>query len=322
MLLCPVEEVTTFLLEHFSLALLLCFIFTLFLLKWHNSRLTTFPNLPPSPPKLPIIGNLHQLSSVPQRSLQSLAKKYGSLMLLRLGSKQVLVVTSTDAAEEILKTQDLTFATRPKLSFPGRLVYDFKDIAFSPYGEYWRQVRSVCVLQLLSNKRVLSFRSVREEEIALMLENIRESCASSSIIRIGEVLATLTNNVLSRVAIGKRYSGEEGGTNIKEMFQEFTMLLGVFNVGDYIPWLAWINHYNGLEKKVNKFIRDFDEFLENIVQEGIKRQMKSVSNNIDGEKHKEQQNFIDVLLEIQRTNAAGFQLGRDSIKAIVAVNKN
>ncbi|KAL3512753.1 hypothetical protein ACH5RR_025470 [Cinchona calisaya] len=118
-------------------------------------------------------------------------------MLFRLGSKQVLVVTSTDAAEEILKTQDWIFASRPKSSFPGRLVYDFKDIAFSPYSQYWRQVRSVCELQLLSNKRVLSFRSVREEQIVLMLENIRESCASSLIIRITEVLATLADNVHS-----------------------------------------------------------------------------------------------------------------------------
>ncbi|KAL3512755.1 hypothetical protein ACH5RR_025472, partial [Cinchona calisaya] len=215
----------------------------------HNSTSKTFPNLPPSPPKLPIVGNLHQLGSMPQRSLQSLAKKYGSLMLLRLGSKQVLVVTSTDAAEEILETHDLIFASRPKASFAGRHLYDFKDITFSPYGEYWRQVRGICVLHLLSNKRVQSFQSVREEEIALVLEKIRESCASSSAIRIDEVLATFTNNVVSRAAIGKRYSGEEGGAKIKEIFQEFTMLLGGFYVGDYIPWLAWINHINGSGKE-------------------------------------------------------------------------
>ncbi|KAL3506725.1 hypothetical protein ACH5RR_032107 [Cinchona calisaya] len=305
MYLFPFEELTKLL-----LSLLVPFLFTLFLLKyWKNSTSETSLNHPPSPPKLPIIGNLHQLGTIPQRSLKSLAQKYGSPMMLRLGSSPVLIISSNDAAEQVLKTHDIIFANRPKAGFVGRLLYNFKDISFSPYGEYWRQVRSICVLQLLSNRRVQSFRSIREDEIALMLATIRKSCASSSTIRIDEILATLTNNIVSRVAIGKRYAGEEGGSKFKEMFQEFTMLLGVFNVGDYIPWLAWINHINGLEKKVKKVAKDFDEYLENIVEEGVERMKKRESN--------EQQNFVDVLLEVQRTNATGFPISRDSIKAII-----
>nr|POE97313.1 cytochrome p450 71a24 [Quercus suber] len=56
-------------------------------------------------------------------------------MLLHFGSVPVLVVSSADAAEEIMKTQDLKFANRPKTSMFGKLMYNYKDVAMAPYGE-------------------------------------------------------------------------------------------------------------------------------------------------------------------------------------------
>lgn len=314
------EETTTSLLLKHALSLLLpLLISALFLFKWIHSSSKTLKKLPPSPPKFPLIGNFHQLGTIPQRSLKSLAEKYGPVMLLKLGSKPILVISSAHAAEEVLRSHDLIFANRPKPGFARRLLYNFKDVGFAPYGEYWRRVRSICVLQLLSNKKVQSFKGVREEEISLMLEKIRESCLSSSDICISKILATLNNNIVSMVAIGKRYSEETGGSKFKDLFPELSMLVGAFNVGDYIPWLGWINHINGLEAKVTRVAKDLDRYLEKIVEEGITRSKKRVSNDGEDEDEKGHQNFIDVLLEVQRKNAIGFALGRDSIKAIILV---
>ncbi|KAG8378740.1 hypothetical protein BUALT_Bualt07G0016600 [Buddleja alternifolia] len=98
---------------------------------------------PPSPRKLPIIGILHQLGTYPHRSLHSLSERYGHLMLLHFGRVPVLIVSSADAACEIMKNQDLIFSNRPKLSIPNRLLYGSRDVSFAPYGEYWRQVSIV-----------------------------------------------------------------------------------------------------------------------------------------------------------------------------------
>ena len=45
-------------------------------------------------------------------------------------------------------------------------------MAFAPYGEYWREVRKIVILEFFSAKRVQSFQAVRDEVVALMLVSI------------------------------------------------------------------------------------------------------------------------------------------------------
>ncbi|KAL2465410.1 Cytochrome [Abeliophyllum distichum] len=264
---------------------LFCFLlFIIFLFKVFYDAASSSKNrrnLPPSPSRFPVIGNLHQLGLYPHRSLQSLSKRYGPLMLLYLGSTPVLVVSSADAAREVMKDYDLIFSNRPKSSIAERLMYGSKDVAFAPYGEFWRQLRSVSVLQLLSNKRVQSFCRVREEETSLMVEKIRQLCNSSSLINLSDIFASLTNDIVCRAALGRRYGIGDEGKKFKLLLTDFVGLLGTFCVGDYIPWLAWISKFNGLNAKVEKVAKVFDEFLEG------------------------------------RENRAGFRLETDVIKALI-----
>ena len=162
-------------LSHFLAVLISASVFFFFLHKWRRSN-SPKPRgrLPPSLPKLPLIGNLHQLGSNPHRYLQSLSRRHGPLMLVHFGKVPVLIVSSADAAREIMKTHDLIFASRPDLNVSSRLNYNNRNVIFAPYGEFWRQGRSICVLHLLSNKRVLSYRGVREEETSLMVDKIRK----------------------------------------------------------------------------------------------------------------------------------------------------
>ncbi|KAJ7945792.1 Cytochrome P450 [Quillaja saponaria] len=293
-------------------------LFFILLFKWFTHVSIAKKNLPPSPLKLPILGNLHQLGLLPHRSLQSLAQTYGPLMLLHFGRVRFLVISSADAACEVMKTQDIIFVNRPRTRMTDKLLYDSKDVTFSPYGEYWRQVKSLSVLYLFSTKRVKSFCAVREEETAIMMEEIKKfvSSSPSSSINLSELFWTTTNNVVCRVALGRKYSGEVDGMKFKELLGEFTELLGIFVVGDYIPWLAWLSSVNGLDARAERVAKQFDQFLEGVVEEHIRG--KEGGNDVHGDLQNEGHNdFVDVLLWIRRTEMMGFPIDRVTIKALL-----
>ena len=75
-------------------------------------------------------------------------------MHLQLGEVPHVVVSSAEMGKEVMKTHDVTFATRPELLVAKVMLYGSTDIAFSPYGEYWQQLKKISTSELLSAKRV------------------------------------------------------------------------------------------------------------------------------------------------------------------------
>ncbi|XP_057428703.1 cytochrome P450 71D11-like [Lotus japonicus] len=138
-----------------------------------NFRNTASTTIPPGPWKLPIIGNIPQLiTSLPHRKLRDLAIRYGPLMHLQLGEVLFIIVSSAEYAREVMKTHDFLFASRPHLLVSDIVFYDSTYIAFSPYGDYCRQLRKICAIEFLSSKRVRSLWPIREKEITTLIKSI------------------------------------------------------------------------------------------------------------------------------------------------------
>ncbi|KAI3977854.1 hypothetical protein MKX01_036694 [Papaver californicum] len=70
------------------------------------ARITTAGRLPPGPPGWPVVGNLFNIGTMPHKH------KYGSLIWLRLGSLNILVVSSVEATMEMFKNHDHSFCSR------------------------------------------------------------------------------------------------------------------------------------------------------------------------------------------------------------------
>ncbi|KAM0066715.1 putative cytochrome P450 [Helianthus debilis subsp. tardiflorus] len=265
--------------------------------------------LPPGPPGLPIIGNLHQLDiSDLAVYLWGLSKCYGPLMSLRLGNVQTLVVSSAEMAKEILKTNDLVFCTRPILTGQQKLSYDNKDIAWSPYNEYWRLMRKICTLHLFSMKQVNSFRTIREQEVFDMIDRIRTRSFMKQAVNLSEDVMILYGNIICRVAFGKRpsaYNNRKKGKRLGELMLECQVMFAKFFYRDYFPLMGWLDKLNGSIARLEKTFKDMDEFYQEVIDEHLNQKQPN----------KMQDDMVDILLKLKQDY--GNDLTFDHVKGVL-----
>ncbi len=73
-------------------------------------------------PIWPLLGNLPLLGKFPHQYFYKLSKTYGDIMELKLGSARVVIISSPQMAEQVLKTHITFWHFVPKLSFHNPLV--------------------------------------------------------------------------------------------------------------------------------------------------------------------------------------------------------
>ncbi|CAL5435096.1 unnamed protein product [Camellia sinensis] len=289
-----------------SLTTLLFLILFLFMLvkQWIRPKTrTAIQNLPPGPWKLPLIGNIHQLSSLPHRSLRDLATKHGPLMHLQLGEVSAVVLSSPRLAKMVMTTHDLALANRPRLLVAETLLYR-SDIGFSPYGGYLRQMRKICTEELLSASKVRYFRGIRENEIWGLIEYVKLSAGVP--VNLSGKLYELTSNITCKAAVGKKCRDQEV---LMELMKDTTSLAGGFDLADLFPSIKLLHVVSGMKPKLMKMQRKIDDVLESIIRE---RRMASTE-----ESEQREEDLLDVLLRLEKTGGLEFPITDDNIKAII-----
>ncbi|KMZ74075.1 hypothetical protein ZOSMA_135G00040 [Zostera marina] len=273
-----------------------------------------YKRLPPGPTKLPIIGNLHNIllsgdDHIP-RVFRDLAKKHGPFMHLKLGQIPHIIVSSSDAAKEVLKTHDANFASRPDI-FTSRIVmYNNTNIFLAPYGEYWRQMRKIVTLELLSAKKVKSFNRLRREEVCEMVDVLTKAATNGTPVNLSEIFLSLNNNVASRAGFGNNLRQKEAF--LVSMKETVDLIIG-FNISNYFPalenFIVWLT---GLRKKAEKTYRTNDHMLNTVIDEHFEKSNNNKKNVGDGD-----EDFLDILLKIQKKNEFGFEFTMSNLKAVM-----
>ncbi|XP_026443181.1 cytochrome P450 71A1-like [Papaver somniferum] len=265
--------------------------------------------LPPSPPRIPIIGNFHQITPLFHQFLHQMSLKYGPLVLFKFGSKPTLVVSSAEATSDILKTHDIIFADR----FPAKafkiLFFGGNDIIMSPYNEQWKQLRKFCVVELLSPKRVNSFKHIREEEVDKMIQNIARE--RGGVVNLTETVFTVLNAIVFRCSLGDNFNKEYTDGFI-ELIEKANSLAGAFSFGDFFPWLQWLDIVSGFDAKLRNAAKELNIFFDQIIDDSIR-----ISSQVDHSHHDkdEKKSFKEILISHAGKNNSSFT--RECMKGLI-----
>ncbi|XP_051123365.1 cytochrome P450 Tp4149-like [Andrographis paniculata] len=237
--------------------------------------------LPPSPPKLPIIGNLHQLGRLPHRSLTYMSRKYGPLMSLQLGSRSALVISSAAVAKEVVKNHDISISDIPVVTAAKRIFYGGKGLIF--YGENWKQLRSMFVNHLLHKSMIKCFKSIRDAEASRLLEHIDKCSSTSAPVNWSVRFKHMSIELICNSAFGTKFLGEEETKEILGMIDITLEFLSTFTVGEFIPRLSWMNRWNGFDATLDKLVKEKEELLGKRTEEYIETSCGDC-------------NFVDILI--------------------------
>ncbi|KAG6407433.1 hypothetical protein SASPL_130424 [Salvia splendens] len=259
------------------------------------------PKLPPGPRRIPVLGNMHNMISgeAPHRLLHKLSQKFGPVMHLQLGEVSVAVISSPEAAKQVMKTHDIHFASRSPIIVAEIISYGCTSITFSPYGEYWRQLRKITTLELLSMKRVQSFRWLREK---VFVDLARKFAGAGAEVNFSKKFNAATFGLISRAALG---DGTKQVESLHPMINELAELSAGFDIADVFPSVKLFQWMSRLKKRVLVIHKDIDRILEEVIHQ------HRIANN---DEHHE--DILDVLLKYQQ-DGLDFSLTKDNVKSVI-----
>ncbi|KAE8683226.1 hypothetical protein F3Y22_tig00111213pilonHSYRG00495 [Hibiscus syriacus] len=110
--------------------------------------------------------------------------------------------------------------------------------SLAPTVGYWKQVKKISVLELFSHKRVHSFQFVREEEVEVLVNEIRHKSEE-----------------------------EDGCSKFGQLSKRLLSLTTAFCVGDLFPYLGWLDVLTGYIPSMKALSAEFDAFLDQVIQE-------------------------------------------------------
>ncbi|CAA7404881.1 unnamed protein product [Spirodela intermedia] len=239
-----------------------------------------------------------------------LSRKYGPLMLLHLGQSPTLVVSSVEAAGEVLKAQDLAFTTRPFSAAAAALINGCRNVSFAPYGEHWRRDRKAVIVHLLNLKKVHALRRTREEEIALMIRKISSS-PSLATVDLSGIVYDFFNGLVRRVVAGSCPAREVRTQRFREAIDESTVMLSGPRLEELFPSLARVTRLPGADSKLKKVAKKLDVLLDEIMTDHERRAVR-----------REQGEEVYFLGHLRSADTAGdYAFSREDLKAICLVSR-
>ncbi|XP_058086094.1 geraniol 8-hydroxylase-like [Magnolia sinica] len=265
--------------------------------------------LPPGPFPLPIVGNLFQLGNKPNESLSRLARSYGPLMTLRLGSITTVVVSSATMAKEVLQKHDHTFAGRSVVDAARVLHHNESSMVWLPAEQQWRKLRTICNTHIFATQRLDADQGLRRHKVNEIMAHVAEQCIKGEAVDIGQAALVTNLNLISNIVFSVDLvdPNSSSAQELKKLVSEAMEEAGRPNVADYFPWLRAMDP-QGIRRRSTVHLERLHAIFDGLIEQRL-LVSRSSSNS------QRRADFLDVLLDPSHDNS--FQLSRRDIHALL-----
>ncbi|KAF2259695.1 cytochrome P450 [Lojkania enalia] len=128
--------------------------------------------LPPGPPRLPIIGNLHQApADAAWLTFQKWVEQYGPLVSVDFGGTNVIIIGDYDTARDLLDKRANIYSSRPRMVMAQELTCRGMHIMFRPFGEEFL-LHQRLEATVLSPRASACYTPVQDLESKVLLKNL------------------------------------------------------------------------------------------------------------------------------------------------------
>ncbi|GFY98143.1 hypothetical protein Acr_12g0006840 [Actinidia rufa] len=282
------------------------FFITHFLVKCLLSRRHSL-RLPPGPRGWPVVGCLPLLGTMPHVMLAKMAKKYGPIVYLKMGTCDMVVASSPGVAQVFLKTLDHNFSNRPPNAGATHIAYGAQDFVFADIGPRWNLLRKLSNLHMLGAQSYKDWGHVRATELGHVVRAIHELSQKGEPVVVPEIVVCAMANLIGQKSLSRRVFATHGleSNDFKYMVVELMRLAGLFNVGDFIPSIAWLD-LQGIEGKMKRLHDKFDVLLSKMIDE----------HTLTAHEREGNPDFLDVVMS-NREVSSEFKLTMTNVKALL-----
>ncbi|TKY51708.1 Geraniol 8-hydroxylase [Spatholobus suberectus] len=245
--------------------------------------------LPPGPSLPTIIRNSVELYKKPQQTMAKLAKVYGPIMRLKIGQATTVIISSTDAAKEILQTHDTLFSDRTNPDITTAYNHNRYSLVFLPVSPLWQELRKICHGNLFSTKTLDASQDLRRRKLQELLGDIRQRSLNGETVDIGRAAFMACINFLSYTFVSQDFVPSVGDGEYKHVVGTLLKATGTPNLVDYFPVLR-IFDPQGIRRHTTNYIDKLFDVLDPLIDQRMKmRQEKHYVTNND---------MLDILLDI------------------------
>lgn len=197
---------------------------------------------PPGPRGLPVVGSLLSLRKDPQIALTRIAREYGDVCVVKLGSVPTVIISHPELLREAFTSIEFSDRWMGRIT---EIMTNGEDLAFAPYGELWRQLQRFANRELLSHRRLQDIRErYIEGSVNALVERIGDMSDAGEPLQPRELLPRRNAAMMFHAIFG---TGENDAAEFEQKMDDlmgnvlwFFSNASAVNPADYIPMLKFL----------------------------------------------------------------------------------